>query len=120
MRPPSAARASPAGYQRVDPHPPPQPSGIPFRSHPHGGLGTIGLLLAMFLREAGVGRVLAIGNKDFQRREAVGMGLPEDCFFNSRGGPPVPPGAQIAVGPAKLVPPPSAARASPAGYQRGK
>lgn len=62
---------------------------MPDRAHTVAvcGLGTIGLLLAMFLREAGVGRVLAIGNKDLQRREAVGMGLPEDCFFDSRGGP---------------------------------
>lgn len=44
------------------------------------GLGTIGLLLVMFLREAGVERVLAVGNKEFQRQAVLKMGLPEDAY----------------------------------------
>ena len=31
------------------------------------GLGTIGLLLVMFLLEAGRNNILVVGNKDFQR-----------------------------------------------------
>lgn len=50
------------------------------------GLGTIGLLLLMFLREAGMEKVLAIGNKDFQRRKALEIGLPEDCYYDIRRG----------------------------------
>jgi len=83
------------------------------------GLGTIGLLLLMFLLEergryhgggahgnvnqAGAahgngnqgsaaygagnqhgGRILAVGNKEFQKRKAVELGLPEECFCDSR------------------------------------
>lgn len=50
------------------------------------GLGTIGMLLMMFLREAGVERVLVIGNKDFQKERAVCAGVPGDCCFDSRRG----------------------------------
>lgn len=67
------------------------------------GLGTIGLLLLMFLLEAGesgeaiirkdsgdkyVGRfyrkILVIGNKESQKRTVVKMGLSEDCYCDSR------------------------------------
>lgn len=54
------------------------------------GLGTIGLLLFMFLwemrtRDAGnSGRILAIGNKEFQKQTVLKMGLPENCYLNSR------------------------------------
>lgn len=47
------------------------------------GLGTIGLLLLMFLLERGV-RVLAIGNKPLQKRLAGELGLPEEDFCDSR------------------------------------
>lgn len=50
------------------------------------GLGTIGMLLLMFLREAGIRKVLAVGNKDFQRQKALETGLPEDCCFDIRRG----------------------------------
>lgn len=48
------------------------------------GLGTIGLLLAMFLKEAGVEHILAIGNKDFQKQAAQSLGLPGESFLDSR------------------------------------
>ncbi len=48
------------------------------------GLGTIGLFLLMFLREAGYQNVLAIGNKEFQKKMAGKLGLPETSFCDSR------------------------------------
>ncbi|MDE6621816.1 MAG: galactitol-1-phosphate 5-dehydrogenase [Lachnospiraceae bacterium] len=48
------------------------------------GLGTIGMLLLMFLKDVGVRNVLAVGNKDFQRRTALKLGLGEDCYCDSR------------------------------------
>ena len=54
------------------------------------GLGTIGLLLLMFLREmqavglGHTGRILAIGNKEIQKQAVLQIGLPEDCYFDSR------------------------------------
>ena len=48
------------------------------------GLGTIGMLLAMFLRDMGVDRLLLVGNKDLQRRMALSIGVPEEDFFDSR------------------------------------
>lgn len=48
------------------------------------GMGTIGLLLLMFLLEQGYSNVFAIGNKDFQRNMAVKLGLPEEQFCDIR------------------------------------
>lgn len=48
------------------------------------GLGTIGMLLLMFLKDAGVRNILAVGNKDFQRQTAVKLGLEADCYCDSR------------------------------------
>lgn len=48
------------------------------------GLGTIGLLLLMFLREHGIENILVIGNKDFQRNTVLKMGLPDDSYCDSR------------------------------------
>lgn len=58
------------------------------------GLGTIGLLLVMLLLEtretegkgSGTedGRLLVIGNKDFQRQMILELGLPEDSYCDSR------------------------------------
>jgi len=54
------------------------------------GLGTIGLLLLMFLKEAGVfhqtdgDRILVIGNKEFQKQTALQLGVPEDSYCDSR------------------------------------
>lgn len=51
------------------------------------GLGTIGLLVLMFLLEKGNGsfhKILVIGNKDFQRRVIEQMGLSSECYCDSR------------------------------------
>ena len=48
------------------------------------GLGTIGLFLLMFLLEAGHQNVFAIGNKEFQKKMAVKLGLPAESFCDSR------------------------------------
>lgn len=48
------------------------------------GLGTIGLLLLTFLREAGIINVLAIGNKDTQKAIVYGMGIAEEEFCDCR------------------------------------
>lgn len=48
------------------------------------GLGTIGMLLAMLLMERGMGNVLLIGNKEYQRNKALEMGLPEENFCDCR------------------------------------
>ena len=48
------------------------------------GLGTIGLLLLMFLKEAGVREVYAVGNKDFQKEMAKKLGVTEEFYCDSR------------------------------------
>lgn len=48
------------------------------------GMGTIGLLLCMFLMEAGVKRILAIGNKDFQKEQALRNDITEADFCDIR------------------------------------
>lgn len=48
------------------------------------GLGTVGLLLVMFLREAGMDKILVIGNKDFQKQMVLKMGVGEDSYCDSR------------------------------------
>ena len=48
------------------------------------GLGTIGLFLTMFLKEMGIGRILAVGNKDFQREMAAKQGIPSDDYCDNR------------------------------------
>lgn len=48
------------------------------------GLGTIGLLLFMFLQEAGIRNLLVIGNKDFQKQTVLNLGLSEDSYCDSR------------------------------------
>lgn len=47
------------------------------------GLGTIGLLLLSFLLEAGITDILAVGNKEFQKRTACKLGLPEGRYFDA-------------------------------------
>lgn len=50
------------------------------------GMGTIGMLLLMFLletrkrEEGNQGKILVIGNKEFQRREVLKLGLPESSW----------------------------------------
>ena len=48
------------------------------------GLGTIGLLLLMFLKEAGIREVYAVGNKDFQKEMAKKLGVTEEFYCDSR------------------------------------
>lgn len=48
------------------------------------GLGTIGLLLTMFLQEAGLTNLLVIGNKEFQKKMVLNLGIPEEHFCNSK------------------------------------
>ena len=48
------------------------------------GLGTIGLFLLMFLKEAGCERVLALGNKEFQREKAAAFGVSGEDYCDVR------------------------------------
>lgn len=48
------------------------------------GMGTIGLLLVMFLKEAGVENILVIGNKEFQRQAVAKQGISVENFCDSR------------------------------------
>lgn len=48
------------------------------------GLGTIGILLVMLLKEAGIHHIFVVGNKDFQKRMAGELGISEECFCDSR------------------------------------
>ena len=48
------------------------------------GLGTIGLLMVMFLIEAGVQNILVAGNKEFQKQSVLRLGLPEENYCDSR------------------------------------
>lgn len=48
------------------------------------GLGTIGLLLLMFLKEAGVRHILVIGNKESQKQKILEMGLAEEDYCDCR------------------------------------
>lgn len=48
------------------------------------GLGTIGLLLTMFLQEAGIKNILVVGNKDFQQENAMKLGIPAANYCDSR------------------------------------
>ena len=48
------------------------------------GLGTIGLLLVMYLIDEGYSNILVIGNKDFQKNIALELGVSENNFCDSR------------------------------------
>lgn len=48
------------------------------------GLGTIGLLLCMFLLDLGVQNIYAIGNKEFQKKQVMALGIPEEHYCDSR------------------------------------
>lgn len=49
------------------------------------GLGTIGMLLVMLLRERGIENIFAIGNKDYQRRTLLELGIGADNYCDSSG-----------------------------------
>lgn len=48
------------------------------------GLGTIGMLLLMFLKDAGISNILVVGNKEFQKQKITELGLNEECYCNSK------------------------------------
>ncbi len=48
------------------------------------GLGTIGLLIVMFLQDMGINNILVVGNKDFQKNISLKLGIKEDNFCNSK------------------------------------
>lgn len=48
------------------------------------GLGTIGMLIVMFLVEMGIKKILVVGNKDFQRETVIKLGVAEDNFCDLR------------------------------------
>ena len=48
------------------------------------GLGTIGLLLVQFLKEAGITNILTVGNKEFQRQAVVKLGVSEENYCDSK------------------------------------
>lgn len=48
------------------------------------GLGTIGMLLLMFLLDAGVENVFVVGNKEFQRNTVLKMGLDGNNYCDSK------------------------------------
>ena len=48
------------------------------------GLGTIGLLTGMFLRDAGYQKILFIGNKNIQKQKCLEMGFLEDDYCDVR------------------------------------
>ena len=47
------------------------------------GLGTIGILLFLFLMDAGIHDILVVGNKESQKQTVLKMGLDEDHFCDS-------------------------------------
>lgn len=47
------------------------------------GLGAVGLLLAMFLMEAGYRNLYVAGNKDFQRKRAESLGILAEYYLDS-------------------------------------
>ncbi len=48
------------------------------------GLGTIGLMVALFLKDAGYQNVFCIGNKDVQKEKLMAMGYDSDRFCDVR------------------------------------
>ncbi|MBO6134047.1 MAG: galactitol-1-phosphate 5-dehydrogenase [Lachnospiraceae bacterium] len=52
------------------------------------GLGTIGMLLLMHLRNDGYKNILLIGKKDFQRKKAIELGAGADSYFDYKTGDP--------------------------------
>lgn len=48
------------------------------------GLGTIGMLLVLFLIEAGIENILVVGNKEFQKQTIEKLGLPESHYCDSK------------------------------------
>ena len=53
------------------------------------GLGTIGLLIVMFLRDMGIETVLGLGNKEFQKQSLLKMGVADECYCDTKTAEPV-------------------------------
>lgn len=54
------------------------------------GLGTIGLLLVMFLKQIGVKQILVIGSKSIQKDLAGKLGIEDNCYCDGKAEPLVP------------------------------
>ena len=50
------------------------------------GLGTIGILTVMILRSIGYKNILCIGNKEFQKKTVLSLGIDEDDYTDAGGG----------------------------------
>lgn len=48
------------------------------------GLGTIGMLLVMFLIDAGIENILVVGNKEFQKQNVQKLGISEQNYCDSK------------------------------------
>lgn len=48
------------------------------------GLGTIGMLLTIFLLDKGVNNIFVIGNKEFQKNTAIRIGIPAENYYDSK------------------------------------
>ncbi len=48
------------------------------------GLGTIGLLMVMFLKEKGINNILVVGNKEYQKDKILSMGISADNYCDCR------------------------------------
>lgn len=53
------------------------------------GLGTIGLLIVMFLKSMGCRKILVIGNKEFQKLQATKLGISAEEYCDIRENDPV-------------------------------
>lgn len=47
------------------------------------GLGTIGMFVLMFLLEQGIKNIFAIGNKEFQKKNVIDLGINEDNYCDA-------------------------------------
>lgn len=48
------------------------------------GLGTIGLLLVMFLKQAGIKNIYVVGNKQSQKEHVKKLGISEECYCDCK------------------------------------
>lgn len=53
------------------------------------GLGTIGILIAACLTESGYRNLYVVGNKEFQRRQVLALGIAPERYFDGRKKDPV-------------------------------
>ena len=48
------------------------------------GLGTIGLFVTMFLLDMGIKNIYIIGNKEFQKKKILELGIPEEHYIDGK------------------------------------